>query len=273
MLCPACGKLISSDEAQCPYCGVPKPGSKPKKILSRLLSPRPQQVIPYIIYTNVFIYFVSLLLSSTNVVTSVNPLNFLSPSSRSMLLLGATGTIPINEIGRWWTLISANYLHGGLLHIFFNMMALRQLGPIIVGEYGAYRMIAIYTLSGILGYVVSYFAGVSFTIGASAAVSGLIGAALYYGKSRGGVYGQALFKDVSGWIVGLALFGFVVPGINNWGHGGGIAGGLILGYLLGYNERKRETICHSLLSAGCILMTTLTLLWAILTSVYYSFLI
>jgi rhomboid protease GluP len=139
---------------------------------------------------------------------------------------------------RWWTLISANYLHGGIVHILFNMIAFYQLATLVNREYGAYRMIVIYTASGIAGFFVSYLAGVGFTIGASAAVCGLMGASLYYGKSRGGVYGRIIYKQIVGWAVGLFLFGLIVPGINNWAHGGGICAGAALGFLLGFQERR-----------------------------------
>ena len=103
-------------------------------------------------------------------------------------------------------------------------------------------MFAIYTLGGVAGFVVSYLAGVQLTIGASAGVCGLVGATLYYGKSRGGVYGSAIYKQVGMWVIIMFVFGLLAPGINNWGHGGRYRWPApLLGYLLGYHERKRET--------------------------------
>ncbi len=182
----------------------------------------PYDIINYILYVNVAFYIFSLVLSPTALGLSANPLSFLSPSSNSLVILGATGTIPIGRLHWWWTLLSASYLHGGLLHIAFNMLALKNLGPFVVREYGVNRFFIIYTITGIAGFYLSYLAGVSLTIGASASICGLIGATLYYGKSRGDLYGETIYKQVMGWVVGLALFGFMVPGINNWGHGGGI---------------------------------------------------
>jgi rhomboid protease GluP len=133
-------------------------------------------------------------------------------------------------------------------------------------------LISLYTLGGIFGFLVSYFAGVRFTLGASAAVCSLIGASLYYGKSRGGAYGQAIYKQISGWVLMLFLFGFLVPGIDNWGHGGGIVGGIILGYLLGYRERTRENMFHKSVAGVCVVLTVAVLAWAVLSSFYYRFL-
>ena len=269
ILCPNCRKLISADEPVCPHCGTAKPGAKWKSALVALIAPRGDNIVNYIIYVNVAMFVISILFSSSGVGMSGNPLTLFSPSSNAMLLLGATGTVPIDQVGRWWSLLSANYLHGGLLHIVFNMMALRQLGPFVIREYGIYRMMVIYTVSGLIGYWLSYEAGVRFTIGASAAVCGLIGAALYYGKSRGGEYGKAVSKEVSGWIFGLFIFGLIFPGINNWGHGGGILGGIAVGYLLNYRERKADNLVHLVLSAVCIFTTLAVLLWAVGTASFY----
>jgi rhomboid protease GluP len=102
-------------------------------------------------------------------------------------------------------------------------------------------------------------------------VCGLNGAALYFGKSRGGAYGQAIYRQVGGWAVSIFIFGFLVPGINNWGHGGGMAAGALLGFLLGYQEQAREQLWHVIVANICMLLTILVLAWAILTSILYRF--
>jgi len=216
-------------------------------------------------------YIISLILNDRLPSLSINPFYVLSPENRSLLILGATGTIPIDRFHRWWTIVSANYLHGGIIHILFNMLAFRQLATLVVREYGVYRMFAIYTLSGIIGFRISYLAGVTFTIGASAAICGLMGSILYYGKSRGGIYGQAIYKQVVGWAVGLFLFGFIVPGINNWGHGGGIGAGIVLGFFLGYIEKKEEKFFHKILAGICAVLTIIVLGWAVIIGIYYRF--
>jgi rhomboid protease GluP len=202
----------------------------------------------------------------------MNPFSLLSPSNRSLLLLGATGTVPIDRLHRWWTLISANYLHVGLLHILFNMIALRQIAPLVIREFGPHRMVILYFLTGTIGFLVSYLAGVELTIGASAAVCGLIGASLYYGKSRGGTYGQTIYRQIGAWALGIFIFGLLVPSINNWGHGGGMVAGAMLGFVLGYEEKRRERLFHRILAGFCVLATILTLLWAIGSGVYFRFL-
>jgi rhomboid protease GluP len=99
----------------------------------------------------------------------------------------------------------------------------------------------------------------------------MMGAAVYYGKSRGGSFGQAVFRQIGGWMLGIFLFGFAVPGINNWGHGGGFAAGLLLGRLLGYRERKAEGSFDRMAAGICAAGTLLTLGYALVTSFLYRF--
>jgi len=256
--CPRCGRLIDSGQASCMWCGTARPGLLARLTRSTRGDLGADLLVQGITAANVAFYLISLFLSRHRGL-SANPLSFLSPDHNSLLLLGATGAVPVFELGRVWTLISASYLHGGLLHILFNMMALRQIGPWVSAEFGPSRMFVIYTLSGVAGYLASCFAGVPFTIGASASVCGLIGALFFFGKSRGGDYGAAVSREVSGWLISLVLFGLIMPGINNWGHGGGIVGGVLLAMLLGYRERRAETAGHRLLALCCLLATILIL--------------
>jgi len=271
LLCPNCKKLISISEKKCPYCGTANPAAWWKNNIWTRGFSNPYLLVKSIIGVNIGVYVISLLLNPKGFGLALNPLTFLSPSGQILELLGATGKVPIDAYQRYWTLISANYLHGGILHIFFNMVAFRQLGLLASREYGAYRMFIIYTVGGVVGFFVSYLAAVPWTIGASASVCSLAGALLYYGKSRGGAYGRALYKQIGIWVIILFLFGIMVPMINNWGHGGGIAAGIGLGFLLGYQERKKENIFHKLLAGGCAIITILILGWAVLSGIYIRF--
>jgi len=268
MLCPNCRRLISNDEPACPYCGYANPGSIWKKaIAGRTLLVNLDPVMAVVV-VNSFFYLLSLLIDMGALGMAVNPMTFLAPSEKSVFLLGATGTFPIGY-GRWWTLLSASYLHGGLLHILFNMMALRQLAPFVIDAFGLNRFAVLYVWTGVAGFFLSWLAKVPFTLGASAAICGLIGAIVYYGKSRGGVYGEAIYRQAMGWIAGLVLFGLFLPGINNWAHGGGIVAGIAIAFLVGYDERRRETALIRMLGTASILLTAVTLLWAVLQAFYY----
>jgi len=287
MLCPNCRKLISLSEPKCPFCGTARPGSLWKNNFWTRSFYNPGQFIKAIIAVNAGMFLLSLLLYPAASSLNINPLTFLSPSNASLVLLGATGVVPIDHfpqlldqilgtgalaidrIPRWWTLISAGYLHGGILHIVFNMAAFRQLAMLVGREFGVYRMFVIYTLAGVSGFIVSYLVGVPLTIGASAGVCGLLGASLYYGKSRGGVYGRAIYKQIGGWIVFIFIFGLLVPGINNWGHGGGILAGVFLGFVLGYHEKKKEVLFHKVFGGLCAALTVLVLGMFAATAIFY----
>jgi rhomboid protease GluP len=152
------------------------------------------------------------------------------------------------------------------------MMAFRQIAELVLREYGPHRLFIIYTLSGVMGFTVSYLVGIPFTLGASAAVCGLMGAMLYYGRSRGGVYGQAVYRQIGGWAVGIFLIGLLMPGINNWAHGGGMGAGAVLGFVLGYQERKRESAFHKTIARVCIVFTVVILGWAVVSALSFRIL-
>jgi rhomboid protease GluP len=129
-------------------------------------------------------------------------------------------------------------------------------------------MIILYTLGGTLGFWISYRAGTTFTIGASAAICALIGAILYYGLSRGGTYGRAIYTQVGSWALVIFLFGFLVPEINNWGHVGGFFAGAVLGFFLGYQERDRENLFHKIAAVVCVVLTIIILAGAVAFGLY-----
>ena len=260
ILCPACRRLISRDETTCPWCGISRPGSPWRRGFGLFSGDNPQIAIKLLMAINGGMYLISLLLTMDKPGSSGGLFGSLTPSTESLVLLGATGAI---TGGRFWTLINAGYLHGGIFHLLFNMMALYQLFPLTAREYGTSRTIIIYSFAGFAGFFLSVVAGVPLTIGASAPVCGLIGALFYYGKSRGGRWGEAVSKEVMGWIVSLFLFGMLLPGINNWGHAGGILGGALAGFILRYRERQQENAVHQGVAVACVLATLFCLGWGL----------
>ncbi len=266
ILCPNCRKLISMDEPACPYCGLNRPGmhNVAGNIRKVFMNYNPVMVI---IYINIAFYILSIFLDPQGVFRGGGAFNFLSPSNQSLFLLGASGTFPVIGAHRFWTVISASFLHGGILHIAFNMMALYQLGPFILQEFGFHRFIVLYIISGAFGFAASVLSGTPFTIGASAAICGLIGAIIYYGKSRGDSYGDAIYKQAMGWVIGLVIFGLIFSGIDNWAHGGGLLSGMGLAFLMGYNDNKQETAWCKVLAYVCIVLTAAILLWSAANSI------
>lgn len=223
----------------------------------------PQGLVKTIIWTNVLLFVAALLISGKEMGLSLNPLNALAPSFNKLIYLGGSGTIPIDQYYFWWSPLTANWLHGSLLHILFNMLALRTVAPLVINEFGMSRMFSIYTLTGAAGFYISYLGQVNMTIGASSGLCGLIGALLYYGKSRGGEWGRLVFKQTKAWIISLLIIGFLIPNINNWGHGGGLVTGIALGWIMGYREKRKENIGDHILSITMALVTFFLLFWRV----------
>ncbi|MCK5162096.1 MAG: rhomboid family intramembrane serine protease [Desulfobacula sp.] len=229
----------------------------------------PSITLKAMIYTNVLMFIISLIYSGKSMIISLNPFYALTPSMDVLNFLGASGRLPIVKFEAWWSLVTANWLHGGLLHILFNMMALKTVAPLVMKEFGLFRMFSIYTLTGIAGFLLSYIGNVYLTIGASSGLCGLIGAALYFGKSRGGQWGQLVYKQTSGWVVSLVLIGFLMPNINNWSHAGGLLAGIFFGWILGYSEKRKENIFDKLLAGFFVGLTV----WLLARSVIKGFLL
>jgi rhomboid protease GluP len=130
----------------------------------------------------------------------------------------------------WWRLITAMFLHGGLIHIGFNMMALMQLGPALEELYGSARYFFLYVVTGAFGFLASAAVG-HFSIGASGALLGLVGLMLAITSKRGGTYMRELRSRLISSVAILFVLGFAGVGIDNWAHGGGLAAGFLLGKL------------------------------------------
>jgi membrane associated rhomboid family serine protease len=130
--------------------------------------------------------------------------------------------------GQWWRLVSAAFLHGGILHLAFNMYALYWLGPQLEQLLGHVRFASIYMLSAIGGNVVSYYFSdiATVSVGASGAIFGLMTATI--------VIGRELRADVSQLMTLLVLnvvIGFASAGIDWRAHLGGAIVGAATGYL------------------------------------------
>jgi membrane associated rhomboid family serine protease len=126
--------------------------------------------------------------------------------------------------------------------------------------------VVIFTASGAAGFVVSNSIGVPFTIGASGAIFGLLGAIVAFGRKRGGVFGQMVLRQYGQWALVLFVFGFFMPGVNNWAHAGGFAGGFASGLVLSLAEHRTETALDKLLAAAAVALTVAGFLLALWTA-------
>jgi rhomboid protease GluP len=200
---------------------------------------------------------------------------FLSPSGRAVFLFGAAGAIPVFEAGAWWSVLSAGWLHGSLLHIIFNMMAIRQIGPACVDLYGPGRTVIVYVLSSVAAFLLSsvmghwfgripIMGGAALTLGASGSLCGLIGAILYYGERSGS---RLIRSQIGNYAIGILVMGFLLPGIDNMAHIGGFAGGYLIGRWL--DPLRPEKLDHMLGGLACLGACAFAIVASILNGLGY----
>jgi len=271
VICSSCGVLVGVNDDQCYNCGRRNPGLWGFAPLLRSLG-RDLGFIPFVMGTCIVVYILTLI-SSGGMMNQISPLSFLGPSPAALLLFGESGAVPVFVYHRWWTVLSAAWLHAGLLHILFNMMALRQLGPPTAEFYGPGRTVIIYTAGAAAGFALSSCAAVYFpalpflrgsyyTVGASASISGLIGALMYYGRSTGSGIVRAEATRI---VVMLVVYGFIMPGIDNYAHAGGFGGGYLTAMLL--NPSKPERGDHVLIAIVCLTLSLASIVASVVTAI------
>ena len=263
VVCPSCGSLVGVRDDKCYTCGRSNPGLWGFAPMLRRLG-ADLGFVPLVIGTSATLYLLSLLASGNELQVSGGGLNFLAPSTRALVLFGMTGALPVFSYGAWWTLLSASWLHGGLLHIVFNMMWVRDLGPAMADIVGPSRTVIIYTVAGVCGFLVSTLVGVPYTMGASASVFGLLGALVHYGRKSGSslIRGQALQYAVV-----LFVFGFMMRGVDNFAHAGGFAGGYLTSAF--FNPLTRERGDHMVIAALCVAATLIALAVSVISGLRF----
>ena len=138
--------------------------------------------------------------------------------------------LKVNDLilaGQWWRLITPVFLHANLLHIGFNMYALWVLGPELERHFGHLPFLALYLLGGFAGVVLSFLLTQSASLGASTAIFGLLaaqGVFVYLNQKLFGRGAQLMLRNIINIAVINLLIG-LTPGIDNWGHVGGLLGG------------------------------------------------
>lgn len=270
VVCPSCGRLVGVQEKACPHCGRPTPGFFGFSRAFQSLGLDADGVRNLIIGACAVLYLLTLVANPAGIRMG-GMLSMLSPSNESLFLFGASGAVPVFGLNRWWTVLSASWLHGGLLHILFNMLWIRQLAPATARLFGTGRMLLIYLGSGAVGFLLSstagaYFGflpsflrGASLTIGASASIFGLLGALVLYSRRVGGTeFGQTVWS----WALVLFLFGFIMPGVDNFAHLGGFLGGYGLARWL--DPLRSERMDHLLAALIGLLLSLLAIIASVI---------
>jgi rhomboid protease GluP len=231
-MCPNCRAFITTDDKVCPYCDVP--------LGARVVDKRSPAdalggLIPHANFTTVVILlintglFIAMLLRSSKVTGGMG----MDLDGQTLYEFGAKERSAIAG-GQWWRLITAGFLHGGLLHILMNSWVLFDLGAQVEEAYGTSRYLVFYVVATVTGFLASYYWSASLSIGASAGIFGLIGAMIAMGLRDRSAYGAAVRGLYIRWAVYGLLMG-LLPffAIDNAAHIGGLAGGFAVAFVAG----------------------------------------
>lgn len=254
-MCPHCRAFITTKDKVCPYC-------------NEAVGPRVTErgdtgggfvggFIPHARFTTVMILVINF---GLYIATSVYSMkagrgDAMGLDSQTLVDFGAKWT-PYIRLGQYWRLVTAGFLHGGLLHILMNSWVLFDLGAQVEELYGASRLLVIYFLSSVGGFYVSALWANGPSVGASAALFGLIGAMIAIGVRHRGTLGDHVKSLYIRWAIYGLLFG-LLPGIDNAAHIGGLASGFAAAWIVGQPRRADSPVERVWLVAAwtCILIT------------------
>ena len=226
-MCPHCRAFVEPSEKICPYCEGPL-GATPRQ-----RAPSGEAVgglIPathfttFIILAINFGVFVAMMVLSSKLGGG----DMFGIRGDVADVFGAKNRLAILYYGQWWRLITAGFLHGGIFHILMNSWVLYDLGAQVEHIYGTARFLSIYLISSVGGFLASLLWSPGLSLGASAALCGLIGAMMAYAKRTDQ---QFVFSFYLRWILMIAVIGLVFSMIDNAAHFGGLAAGFLVGYV------------------------------------------
>jgi len=269
--CYACQKLVSITAPTCTHCGSQQPGLWGYGRHFRKFHHQ-GGFLALITWGCVALYLLTLLVNVRGVRTEM-PLEILVPDTSSLLMFGATGEIPLFTLHRWWTLLTAAWLHGHVFHLGFNLGWIRYLMPLALDFYGAARLVVLYTGSAIvaalLSSVVAHYGsglppllqGAYISVGASGALFGLFGALVAHGRQTG----SKALEETMALYAGLGfILGFTLGSVDNWAHLGGFLGGFALAYVPGLRSRQPQRLYEVVLALVCLGATALSLVVSVL---------
>src|SRR3984893_5384456 len=242
-LCPNCGSLVGINATRCHNCGTRLRFSRAAGTGSLggvFAGPAP--VTTALLVANLLMFGVEWMAAAAQ--GGGGGLSILwGMGGETSYRLGMSAPYGIYVQHQWYRLITAMFLHGGLIHIGFNMMALMQLGPALEELYGSSRYFFLYFFTGAFGFLISSFTGRN-SLGASGGLLGLIGAMLAVTTKRGGAYMRELRSRLISSVVLLFVLGFMGMGIDNKAHLAGLASGFVLGKIFAdrqpMNVRERQ---------------------------------
>jgi rhomboid protease GluP len=263
VVCSSCGSLVGVNDERCYNCGRRNPGLWGFGPTLRRFG-NDLGFVTLVIYGCSILYALMLIVTVAlggDVFGGGNVMTLLSPAPGVSRIFGAAGSGPVFVLGMWWTVLSASWLHGSALHILFNMLWVRDLGPATSEIYGPARMVIIYTVAGVVGFFLSSVGQLLLgqlngtTLGASASIFGLLGALVYYGRRGGSSMAGSMALQYA---VILFVSGFLLPGVDNVAHAGGFVGGYAAAIWL--DPLKPERTDHLVMAVGCLIVSAIAVL-------------
>jgi rhomboid protease GluP len=240
-LCPSCGSLVGISATRCHECGANlrySLAAVSKHLSSYFGGEAP--VSTAILIANVVMFAVSWMVSMAKGQQGLGILFGVNGEALYRLGMG----IPFRyDDFSWYRLVTAMYLHGGLLHIGLNMLAFWNIGPAVEHVYGSARYFFFYSVCGFCGALMSARFSSSPSVGASGAILGLVGLLIALTSRRGGAYMRDLRGRLISSVVSIFAIGLFVTGLHtdNWAHFGGLAAGFLLGRVFADHEPRNAS--------------------------------
>lgn len=229
-MCPHCRAFITTSDRVCPYCNErvgPRAVDRRRGDGATLAG-----FIPAVRFNTILILLINFGLYIATVIYTLK-LGGSGMDVDGRVLYAFGGKVGLAQLhGEWWRLVTAGFLHGGVLHILMNSWVLFDLGAQVDEIYGPSRMWVIYFCSNFGGFLVSAWWSPALSIGASAALCGLIGAMLALGVKHQGPAAEMIRSVYLRWAIYLLIFS-LLPGVDMAAHIGGGLTGFGLGYVAG----------------------------------------
>jgi rhomboid protease GluP len=216
-MCPNCRAFVTTSDKVCPYCEAQ---IGPRAVDQRTPGEILGGLIPHAQFTTIMILLIN---------TALYAAEMISPQA-GIGRLGAS--IPASNMdGEWWRLITAGFLHGGIMHILMNSWALFVLGSQVEELYGTSRFMVFYFTATVAGFwASSHFSLAYYTVGASAGIFGLLGALMAFGLTDKTSLGSMVKASYTQTLIYCVVISFL-PGVSLSAHAGGFAGGFAAAWL------------------------------------------
>lgn len=261
-MCPHCRALIDRNASVCPLCGEKTgsrrargPSAAPERVLGVI--PIPSTATSVIVGVTIAVYALSWYMTASSAAAQLDQAPSMGGISGEVLYRLGAKFGPAIAAGQWWRLVTAVFLHAGLLHIGLNLWCVFDLCPEVESLFSTSKFLVLYLATGVFGFMVSDWWSPGLSIGASGAIMGmigvLIGASFHHGQ-LGKAYRGMLWK----WVIYIAIFG-LLPffAVDNAAHFGGLAAGLVLGYFVPESEpqtRASENLWNALAALAVLIV-------------------